>query len=105
MQVDVVAINRSEQIALLGEARWTSRPLGTEVLHELQAKSKGIPALEGWHIHYALFSRSGFTEALQQEAKRQHILLFEFTDMLLCSGLTQDEDVGFDKLSPRPRLA
>lgn len=73
-QVDVVALNWQEKTALLGEARWTTRPLGTQTLDELRAKAPHVLPAD-WHIHYALFARSGFTEPLQAQAEREGVLL------------------------------
>jgi len=80
-QVDVVALNWSEKTALLGEARWTSRPLGTQSLDELRAKRAAVLPEAGWHIHYALFSRSGFSEPLQQQAQAEPLLLVGLNEL------------------------
>ncbi|MFZ4663271.1 MAG: ATP-binding protein [Caldilineaceae bacterium] len=80
-QVDVVALNWSEKTALLGEARWTSRPLSTQSLDELRAKSAAVLPEAGWHIHYALFSRSGFSESLQQQAQVEPLLLVGLNEL------------------------
>ena len=71
----MVALNWSEKSALLGEARWTSRPLSTQSLDELRAKRAAVLPEAGWQIHYALFSRSGFREPLQQQAQVEPLLL------------------------------
>lgn len=80
-QVDVVALNWGEKTALLGEARWTSRPLSTQSLDELRAKSAAVLPEAGWHIHYALFSRSGFSEPLQQQAQTEPLLLVGLNEL------------------------
>jgi hypothetical protein len=74
-QVEVVALNWRERSALLGEARWTTRPVSSQTLDELRSKAAAVLPEPDWHCHYALFARSGFTEALQQEAERAGILL------------------------------
>ena len=72
----MVALNWSEKSALLGEARWTSRPLSTQSLDELRAKRAAVLPEAGWQIHYALFSRRGFySEPLQQQAQVEPLLL------------------------------
>lgn len=80
-QVDVVALNWSEKSALLGEACWTSRPLSTQSLDELRAKRAAVLPEAGWHIHYALFSRSGFSEPLQQQAQAEPLLLVGLNEL------------------------
>jgi hypothetical protein len=81
-QVDVVGLNWSQQSALLGEARWTSRPLGTRVLDELRAKSPSVLPAPDWHVHYALFSRSGFTEPLKAQAGSTNVWLVGLEDII-----------------------
>ena len=79
--MDVVALNWSEKSALLGEARWTSRPLSTQSLDELRAKRAAVLPEAGWHIHYALFSRRGFREPLQQQAQVEPLLLVGLNEL------------------------
>jgi len=81
-QVDVVALNWSQQTALLGEARWTSRPLGVPALNELRAKTSAVLPDPDWHVHYALFSRSGFTDQLTELATREHVWLVALEEVL-----------------------
>ena len=81
-QVDVVGLNWEQQTALLGEARWTSRPVGVQVLETLRAKSTAVLPAPGWHTHYALFSRSGFTEQLTAQAQNEGVWLVHLTDMM-----------------------
>lgn len=81
-QIDVAAVN--DEYILLGEYRWRSRPIGVEVLTELQQKATRVPG--GRHPILALFSRSGFTDALQTEAAAQGILLVGLEQLLGKSG-------------------
>jgi AAA+ ATPase superfamily predicted ATPase len=74
-QVDVVGLNWSQKTALLGEARWTSRPLGGQVLEALRAKAPAVLPAPDWHVHYALFSRSDFTEQLTAQAEQEGVWL------------------------------
>ncbi|MEZ4733523.1 MAG: ATP-binding protein [Caldilineaceae bacterium] len=73
-QVDVVALNWQEKTAFFGESRWTTRPLGVQTLDELRAKAPQVLPAD-WHIHYALFARSGFTTPLQKQAAHEGVLL------------------------------
>ena len=77
-QVDVAALD--EETILLGECRWRSRPVGSDVLLELKRKAERIPGTR--HQVLALFSRTGFTEPLQAEAAAQGVLLFGLDDIL-----------------------
>jgi hypothetical protein len=49
------------------------------VLTDLVAKTpKVVPdGVEGWTVHYALFARTGFTDAVQAEAARYNVLLVD----------------------------
>lgn len=81
-QVDVVGLNWSQKTALLGEARWTSRPLGRQVLDALRAKAPAVLPAPDWHVHYALFSRSGFTKGLTDQAEGEGVWLVGLGDIV-----------------------
>ena len=49
-------------------------PLSTQTRDELWGKARHV-LLADWHIHYALFACSGFTEPLQVQAEREGELL------------------------------
>jgi uncharacterized protein len=77
VQVDVVAINWQSRDILLGECKWGTEAVNRQVIREL-IEGKGPKVrqdlLDGeqWTIHYAVFSRAGFTEAAVAElAARQ----------------------------------
>ncbi len=76
-EIDIVAVNHSDQVVLQGECKWTSVRVSESVLDELIRKSKCQRLLRTYHIHYALFSKSGFTKSLIRRAKKDNILLFE----------------------------
>jgi len=76
-EIDVVALNEKSEDILFAECKWTSKPIGVDVYNELMRKSK----LVQWHNndrheHFALFSKSGFTEEMEKLAKEEHVLLF-----------------------------
>jgi AAA+ ATPase superfamily predicted ATPase len=81
-QVDVVGLNWEQQTAFLGEARWTSRPLGASALAELRAKTSAVLPSSDWHVHYALFSRSGFTEQLRTQADNEGVWLVGLSEIV-----------------------
>ncbi len=73
-QIDVLALGDDD--LLLGECKWSTRPVGTNVLDDLRRKAQAIVARGRWaRVHYALFSRSGFTPALQARAADENVLL------------------------------
>ena len=77
-QIDVAAVN--DEYLLLGECRWRTRPLGVEALAELKQKAVRVPGNRRQQL--VLFSRTGFTEALQAEAARQGVLLVGLEQIL-----------------------
>jgi len=75
-EIDVMAVGEDEQAILLGECKWSPRPLGTNILKELQAKAGKLPAIDlNSRVSYALFSKSGFTPELRKLARQQGVLL------------------------------
>jgi AAA+ ATPase superfamily predicted ATPase len=75
-EIDVLAISRTEKQALVGECKWSSNLVGTNILDDLKQKAQAL-LREGdiEQLHYALFSRSGFTPALEQQARKESIIL------------------------------
>jgi AAA+ ATPase superfamily predicted ATPase len=90
-QVDVAAISWSEQSLLLGEAKWTHQPVGTDVLDALQAKTTAVRAALArdanaqdavpWAIQYVLFAQSGFTAALRARAADEGVRLVSLQEI------------------------
>jgi aspartate/tyrosine/aromatic aminotransferase len=59
--------------------------LGRQVLESLRDKASVVLPAPDWHVHYALFSRSGFTRGLTDEAEDKGVWLVELT------AIVQDE--------------
>jgi len=75
-EIDVLAISRSEKQALVGECKWSVNPVGVNILADLKEKAQVLLREEEIaQIHYILFSRSGFTFALEQQAQDEHVRL------------------------------
>jgi Predicted ATPase (AAA+ superfamily) len=82
-EIDVLAISQSEKEALVGECKWSVNPIGTNVLDDL--KQKAIVLLNSSEIQkvqYALFSRSGFTPALEEQATTERVGLYTTEDLV-----------------------
>ena len=68
VQVDGVAINWRKKQLLLTESKWSEEPIRRRIVCELiETKTpkilKQLPEEgAGWQVHYAFFSRSGFSE-------------------------------------------
>ncbi len=81
VQVDVVAVNHQRKEILLGECKWGEGKVNRQVVREL-IEQKGakvrqdLPNGEAWTVHYAVFTRAGFTEPAATElAARQGLLV------------------------------
>lgn len=75
-EIDIAAIDAKSKSALLGECKWTERPVGEEILNELLQKIQFFAKISSYKIHIALFSKSGFTSALIKNAAKKNVLLF-----------------------------
>jgi len=68
-EIDVFAISDSDRALLVGECKWSVNPVGIDILQDLQRKTQTLQALRLCEsVAYFLFSKSGFTPALQQQA-------------------------------------
>ena len=71
-EVDTVAIDTKNKNLVLGECKYTSSPKGLEVLRSLETKSLALKKLtDAKSVYYILFSLSGFTASLVEEAKKR----------------------------------
>lgn len=71
-QIDVVGINRHERRVVLGEAKWLNEAMTSKQLDLLMERGRlWLDGESGWDVHYALFSRSGFTRSLLDLAARE----------------------------------
>ena len=78
-QIDVVAINWRLRQILLGQANWTENSINRKIVRDLIAKTPLVVPGEGlnWQVHYAFFSRSGFTAAAVAEARAYKAILVD----------------------------
>jgi AAA+ ATPase superfamily predicted ATPase len=82
-ELDVLAISPAEHTALVGECKWSVNPVGMNILEDLKIRSaKMIQESNIEHIHYVLFSRKGFTDALMKQASREDVGLFTVEDLV-----------------------
>jgi len=82
-EIDLLAFGEDRASVLFGESKWSRRPLGTNILRDLEEASNltDLPS-SITQRQYALFSRSGFTDAMKREAAAR-------SDVLLIHGLTR----------------
>jgi uncharacterized protein len=81
-EIDIIALNETD--ALLVECKWAVKPVGSDILANLERKAKLIlPEIGNRRVHYALCSRSGFTSQLIESSRgRQEVLLFELPEIV-----------------------
>ena len=77
-EIDVVGLNQQDNTILFVETKWNTKPIGTEVLNRLKAKSQQVQ----WHNenrkeYFALIAKSGFTNELIEQAKTEKIVLIQ----------------------------
>jgi len=87
-EVDVVGLT-DDNVLLLGEAKFTSEPLGYGVVNQLEEDADEVERSAGgeYEREYALFSRSGFKRSVQEEAEgREDLSLFSVADVLDALG-------------------
>lgn len=84
-EVEVKAVNEEGMKILPAEAKWSNRPIGTNILDEINRKAALIDWNKGQREeYYCLFSKTGFTEAPVAMARNENIYLFQ-EDRLLQS--------------------
>ena len=81
-EIDLVVLGEAE--ALLVECKWASKPVGMDILANLERKSTLIRSeLEGRRIRYTLCSRSGFTRQLIHIVQqRPDVQLFDLAALM-----------------------
>jgi AAA+ ATPase superfamily predicted ATPase len=77
-EIDLIGLNKEMNKALFVEVKWTEKPVGTNILQDLKAKSeKASMGKKEITKHYALFSKRGFTDDVIRIAGNEGIVLFE----------------------------
>jgi hypothetical protein len=78
-EIDIVGLAEDENSAVFGEAKWSLKPVGTDILDNLERKTKLVDWRRGERKEYfVLFSRSGFTANLEKLAgERGNLLLWK----------------------------
>ena len=77
-EIDIVLL--SDTHTMLVECKWSRRPVGVDILEQLEAKSRAlVKEVDGRTLLLGLCSRSGFTDQLMQLAeKRNDVLLYDW---------------------------
>ncbi len=87
-EIDIAASGKDE--VMLGEVKWSGKPVGLEVLEALSVKARAVEGLRGRPVRFVLVSRAGFKKALVAAAEERGALLLDLRDIAaIC-----DEKVG-----------
>lgn len=78
-EIDVVGLSESDNAIVFGECKFKTRPIGVDVLTELEEKSRNVTWGSPNRVEFfVLFSMSGFSDALKALAdERADVFLFE----------------------------
>lgn len=76
VELDIVALGKGE--ALICECKWRNDPVDLSVLNNFINNSEAYPCTRKT---LALFSKSGFTPAVNEEAQKRNILLYNLDDL------------------------
>jgi len=81
-EIDLIVVGQER--ALLVECKWAARPVGLDILRELERKSDFVQGeLGNRQLWFGLCARGGFTSQLEQETKRRSdLLLFDLPQIL-----------------------
>ena len=80
-EIDIVAADAKSKQYILGECKFRNSPMDAADLDRL--KEKSLLVKKGAAVQYALFSKSGFTEDLTEQAKQDKTLaLYGLSDLV-----------------------
>jgi AAA+ ATPase superfamily predicted ATPase len=79
-EIDLVAIDEEHKEIYFGEAKWSRKPVGIDILDALKRKAALVEWNRGKRKEtYMLFARTGFTDALRERANKESVLLISIT--------------------------
>ena len=81
-EIDVMAVDHQKKQVFAGECKYHNKPVDATVYYELEEKVKKSAELRtafpGYKVLYGLFSKSGFTQRMLDQAEgRDDILLIQ----------------------------
>ncbi len=82
-EIDLMALNPQLDSILFAEVKWSKNQVGTDVYEALKRKAQQVQwGTKARKEYYCLFSRSGFTRALEQKAKDEGVRLFKKDELI-----------------------
>jgi len=86
-EIDLVAVNRTENEILFAEVKWSNKQVGINIFENLKEKAQFVKwGKTGRKEYFALFSKSGFTKAMKEKARKDEVFLFH-KDKLICGKI------------------
>jgi len=83
-EVDIVAIDEGNRVLYMGECKWSTKKVGTDIYKKLKEKTDLLTgSFEGYTVRYMLFSKRGFTKGMREMAKGERTILVE-KDRVIC---------------------
>ena len=80
IEIDLIASDGTNY--LIGECKWRNEPTALAVLKELQGKADAFYTKRN-QTWFVIFSKSGFTEGLQEEAERRDDVILIGLDLIV----------------------
>ncbi len=77
VELDVVAEDAANRTLYVGECKYRSTPIDTDVLRTLRGKCLGVRPFKDYRIVHCLFSVSGYTDRAVADAETDGTLLFD----------------------------
>ena len=82
-EIDVVALNRRTNEILFGEVKWSNKKVGIDIYENLKRKSEIVDWGKGiTKKHFALFSKSGFTNDMLAIGRKEKVYLFHEDNLI-----------------------
>jgi AAA+ ATPase superfamily predicted ATPase len=81
-ELDVAAVDEKGRLLFAAECKWTSRPVGLDVVRELEGAVAKVPGYAAGAVRLGLFSTGGFTPAVAAWAKDKDAVLVDGDSLL-----------------------
>lgn len=82
--IKILAIDDENKRAILGECKYRIQPVDANVLFDLKEKSERISEIKEYQKIYALFSKSGFTNRINDIAKESEDIILIDMNKVCC---------------------
>ena len=81
-EIDIVGLNEDDNVILFAAVKWSINPVGIDIFSDLKRKATLVPwGKNERNEHFALFSRSGFTDEMKRVAEEEGVYLCSLADV------------------------